>query len=247
MFIFVYNSQIKVFTDNIIVAYPLRAPFRDFGEPELGYLLDIFAEVQAGLAADGFFLRGAIAQGPHYQDENIVYSQALLEAYDLDQSGGQAKLVLGQSVEPLILKHLSWYGFSNWTPHHVYLLEDPKGGHLFVNYLAAAFQYFPDGPIDFKLLEAHSKAVLKGLEENESDVSVWSKYEWLATYHNFVCQTFVEQYSVDGDEWTDPEYAAQCEEAQRTLEFIVPLKGDPNVQPPRPLDARTLQERLDPF
>ena len=239
--------EIKVFTDNIIVAYPLRAPFRDFGEPELGYLLDIFAEVQASLASDGFLLRGGLTYGMYYQDENIVYGETLLEAVDLDKSGGRPRLVLGESVEPLILKHLSWYGCSNWTPRHDYLLEDPKDGHLFVNYLAAAFQFFPEGPIDFKLLAAHGKVVREGLEENESDVGVRTKYEWLATYHNFVCRTFAEQYPVDGDEWTDPEQAAQCEEAQRALEFIVPVKGETEVQSPRPLDAQRLQQRLDPY
>ena len=222
--------EIKVFTDNIVVAYPIRAPFRDFGEPELGHLLDIFAEVQASLAADGFFLRGAITHGPHYQDEFIVYGKALLKAYDLDKSGKPPRLVLGQSVEGLILKHLSWYGYSNWTPHHTYLLEDPKDEQLFVNYLASAFQFFPDGPIDFELLAAHGKAVLEGLEENESDATVRSKYEWLVTYHNFVCRSFAELYPVDGGEWTDDEYVAQCVEAQRALEFIVPLKREAVVQ-----------------
>ena len=240
--------EIKVFTDNIVVAYPLRAPFREyFGEPELGYLLDIFAEVQASLASEGFLLRGGITYGMHYQDEYTVYGEVHLEAYDLDQSGGQAKLVLGPSVEPLILKHLSWYGYSYWTPHHDYLLEDPKDGHLFVNYLASAFQFFPEGPIDFKLLSAHERTVLKGLEENESDMSVRSKYEWLATYHNFVCRSFAEQYTVDGDGWTDPEYAAQCEEAQGALEFIVHVESETDVQSPRPLDARRLQQRLEPY
>ena len=240
--------DIKVFTDNIVVAYPPRAPFREyFGEPELGYLLDILAEVQASLASEGFLLRGGITFGMHYQDEDIVYGKAHLEAYDLDQSGGQAKLVLGPSVEPLILKYLSWYGYSDQTPHHNYLLEDPKDGHLFVNYLASAFQFFPEGPIDVKLLAEHGKTVLKGLEENESDMSVRSKFEWIATYHNFVCQAFAEQYTVDGDEWTDPEFAAQCEEAQRALDFIVHVESATAVQTPRPLDAQRLQQRLEPY
>ena len=45
--------DIKVFSDNIVVAYPLLAPMRDRGEPELVHLLMLFAEVQASLAAEG--------------------------------------------------------------------------------------------------------------------------------------------------------------------------------------------------
>lgn len=239
--------DIKVFTDNIVVAYPLRAPDRDFGEPELGYLLDIFAGVQASLVAEGFLLRGAITHGAHYQDENLVYGKALLEAVDLDKSGGQPRIVIGQSVEPLILKHLSWYGYSNTTPHHDYLLEDSSDERLFVNYLATAFQFFPDGPIDLGFLEAHCNEIRKGLKENESDLGIRSKYIWLATYHNFVCRTFAERYPAYGDEWTDPEEIAVRVAAQRTLDFIVPFGSDLKIQPPRPLDARRLQRRLAPF
>ena len=78
--------DMKVFTDNIVVAHPVRDP-NSGGEPELATLLMLFAQVQAGLAADGFFLRGAITAGKHYQDDDIVYGDALLEAVDLDKSG----------------------------------------------------------------------------------------------------------------------------------------------------------------
>ena len=47
--------DIKFFTDNIVVAYPLRDQRSNFGEPELGTLLMLFAQVQASLAWDGFF------------------------------------------------------------------------------------------------------------------------------------------------------------------------------------------------
>ena len=76
--------DMKVFTDNIVVACPLRNR-SDLGEPELGTLLILFAYVQASLAADGFFLRGAISAGRHYQDRDIAYGEALLEAVDLDK------------------------------------------------------------------------------------------------------------------------------------------------------------------
>lgn len=58
--------DMKVFSDNVIVAYPYPETDIALGEPELGSMLMIFAEAQANLAAQGFFLRGAIATGPHY-------------------------------------------------------------------------------------------------------------------------------------------------------------------------------------
>ncbi len=236
--------DMKVFTDNIVVAYPLLAPSRDLGEPELGHLLMLFAEVQASLAADGFLLRGAIAFGNHYQDDDIAYGGALLEAVDLDKSGGPPKLVIGPSVNPLIAEHVSWYG-GGWSPQQEQLLEDPCDGRLFVNYLWVAFEHFPDGPIDYQLLAAHKELVLRGLREYESNSYVREKYEWMATYHNYVCRTFADGFLVQSSEGTEPERMSISDEAQRALEHLVPFEDLPSVYPPRPLDAQRLRPRFE--
>lgn len=235
--------DMKVFTDNIVVAYPLGDVSRNLGEPELGTLLMLFAQVQASLAADGFFLRGAITAGQHYQDDEIVYGEALLEAVDLDKSGGPPRLVIGSSVEPLISEHLSWYG-GDQAPHHHHLLEDPHDGLMFVDYLGVAFEAFPDASFHYQFLEAHSDKVSKALQEYESDTRVRPKYAWLAAYHNYVCRAFADRFSGGLDESADPFEIAIEAEAQRALDLLVPCGDLPAEQPPRPLDAQRLQERL---
>ena len=236
--------DMKVFTDNIVVAYPLLAPRQDRGEPELGTLLMLFAQVQANLAADGFLLRGAIAFGDHYQDEDIAYGKALMEAVDLDKCGGSPKLVVALSVGSLISEHLSWYGDGTWAPHHELLLEDPCDGQLFLNYLGSAFEHFPDGPIDHELLASHGEVVRDGLQAYQSDPYVRAKYEWMAAYHNYVCRAFADRYSYQGGEEADPEQMAIAEEAQRALKHIVPCEDLPSEQCPRPLNAERLRQRL---
>ena len=238
--------DMKVFTDNIVVAYPLRDPNRDVGEPELGALLALFAHAQASLAADGFFLRGAITVGQHYQDEDIAYGDALLEAVDLNKSKMPPRLAIGASVEPLISEHLSRYG-GGWAPHHEQLIEDSGDGRFFLDYLGVAFEHFPDGPIDHELLAAHSQKVRSGLSEFESNPEVLPKYKWSATYHNYVCCTFAEKYPDLGDAEADPYEMAVAEEAQSVLDHLVPFKAKPAEQQPRPLDAQRLQQRLAIF
>ena len=239
--------DMKVFTDNIVVAHPLSFPSQDLGEPELGSMLDIFAHLQAGLAADGFFLRGAITIGPHYQDKDVVYGTALLEAVDLDKSGKPPRLVIGQSVEPLISEHLSWY-FGGWTPHHPRLLEDPRDGRLFINYLNVAFENFPDGPIDYELLARHRKSVRRGLREHESNERVLPKYRWLAYYHDYVCRTFADAHSIRNNEKAEPFDLAVEVEAQKVLDHLIPFEE----QLFRPLDSgrlpqlATLTNDIDP-
>ena len=234
--------DMKVFTDNIVVAHPLRDPSRDLGEPELGTMLDLFAHVQAKLAADGFFLRGAITVGMHYQDRDIAYGRALLEAVDLDKSGGPPRLVIGPSLEPLITEHLSWY--SGAAPHSFHLLEDPHDERLFVNYLGVAFENFPDGPIDHALLSAHRKRVRRALRAFGSGSRVRAKYRWAAIYHNYVCRRFADQHPVRCDEGADFEDEAIGAEAQRALDHLLRLKARPNELSPRPLDEQRLRRRL---
>ena len=237
--------DMKVFTDNIVVAYPLRDVEFYHGEPELGTLLMLFADVQASLASDGFFLRGAIAVGDHYQDDDIAYGNALLEAVDLDRSGGPPRLVIGPSVEPLISVQLASYRHDSLAPHHTELLEDPEDETLFVNYLElGAFGHFPNGSADLDFLEAHRDNVSRGLSENSDNPHVRSKYEWLATYHNFVCRTINNRFLVLDDERADEERLSIAQEAHRALEYLVPVGSFSPCCNPRSLDARRLRLRL---
>lgn len=235
--------DMKVFTDNIVVGCPLRYPSEDLGEPELGSLLMLFGHVQSTLAADGFFLRGAITVGQHYQDQDVAYGDALLEAVDLNEAGKPPRLVIGTSLEPLATQ-MSWYGDRLWAPHYRRLLEDPNDSKLFVNYLGMAFAYYLDGPTDYQLLAGHGKEVRKGLKEHESHQSVRSKFLWLAAYHNFVCRNFTEEIPVLGDERDESEEKAITLEAQRGLDHLVSCGSDSNVQAPLRLDAQRLRDRL---
>lgn len=235
--------DMKVFTDNIIVAYPLSNPTWDRGEPELGRLLILFAQVQAGLAADGFFLRGAITAGQHYQDQDIAYGKALLEAVDLNRPGKPPRLVIGNSIEPLISEQLSWY--ADWAPHYDLLFEDACDGRLFLNYLEAAFECFPDGPIDHHLLAKHRTRVRTGLRVYESHPRVWSKYAWIANYHDYVCQTFGNRFRVQGGEEADPEETAAGVDAHHVLSHLLRFEDQATVRSPMPLNEQRLKQRVD--
>ena len=132
-------------------------------------------------------------------------------------------MVIGPSLEKLLAKQLTAYG-DGPAPHHEYLLEDPKDNALFVNYLEIAFDYMSEGCIDFDLLAAHKKNVEKGLRDHATCPGVRKKYEWLATYHNYICRKF-------GDE-------------TQVLEYLLEFEGNWS---PRPLNRRRLQDRLGDY
>ena len=226
--------DMKVFTDNIVLAYPVKELTTELGEHELGTILMLFAEVQASLAAGGFLIRGAIAFGPHYQDQEIAYGSALIEAVGLDKRGGGPRLVISPSAEKLVNLQLTSYGQVSSSPHYQNLLRDPSDGRLFVNYLEVIFENFVEDGIDYDLLKLLRDNVSSALQEHQSDSVVRQKYEWLATYYNYVCSDFAEQWrSILNDPEADADDLAFANDAQHALNCLLPCYG---LSAPRRLD-----------
>ncbi len=243
--------EMKLFTDNFLVAYPIREGWVSDGEGELGTVLLMFAGVQARLAVEGFFLRGAVAAGEHYQAGDIVYGNALLEAVDLDKSGGPPRLVIAPSVEPMILDHLSAYGDGDSLYHHT-LLEDPRDpeeGCLFLNYLQAVLGNFPDFLTGYEPLAAHRDRVSESLREHESKQYIRRKYEWVAAYHNYalekVAGRYSGRYSVIDPEQADGEEFAAVAAAKGLLNYLVPVEMlVEDLDAPLPFDVERLRRRV---
>jgi len=217
---------VKVFTDNIVVGYPVDRFGFDIGEPEFGDILSFFSEFQVGLAMEGFFLRGGVAFGNHYMDRDIVFGDALLEAVNEDKKGGPPRISLTPSAIEIVQRQLGFYGedISN-APHYEYLLED-SDGTIFLNYLDEAFSLFPDDGIFFELIEWHQKHITTGLKEYRDNPDVRAKFEWVARYHNFVCNEFVDNHPVpDPESCTDEILIAACGEATKLLDYIIDIES----------------------
>ena len=215
--------SIKVFTDNIVVGYPLPNVELDYGESELGHIFSTFAEFQIGLAMEGFLVRGGIAFGDHYMDDEIVFGDALLEAVAQDKAGGPPRISLAPSAVEVLQHHLGFYGEASRSAQHQDLLEDADGS-IFLNYLDEAFVAFPDAGIFFEVFEAHKDTIVKGLNKYKSNPDIRAKYEWVARYHNFVCQEFVENHPVPNSPDADEVYVAATTEAQDLLNHHINIE-----------------------
>jgi hypothetical protein len=236
----------KVFTDNIVVGYPLmERPFYDYGERELADIMDSFAELQVGLAikgylVKGYLLRGGIAFGEHYMDDDIVFGPALLEAFGLDQRGGAPRLSLAQSAVTMVRNQLGFYKEPRWAPHRHDLLQDADGT-IFLNYLNQAFLAYPEGGIFFDLFEGHKRSVIKGLEDNREMPGIRAKYEWAARYHNFVCRSFAAEYPIPHSPDADEFLALASQEAQKLLGFVIEIEK--YFVEPQPLSLRPIRRK----
>ncbi|TGA72006.1 hypothetical protein VFES401_05865 [Aliivibrio fischeri] len=231
--------EIKVFTDNIVLGYPIEHFEETQGEGELGHIFDVFSEFQLGLAMEGFLVRGGIAFGQHYMDEEIVFGDALIEAVKQDKNGGAPKVSLAPSVVTILQRQLGFYSDPSWAPQSYDLLQDFDGS-VFINYLKNAFIAFPEGGIFFDVFEKHKETLVTGLSEFRGVPSVKAKYEWAARYHNSVIDNFLREHPISTSPDADEVYAAAVIEAQQLLDYRIDIEsfaavpGQLTLQPIRP-------------
>ena len=215
---------VKVFADNIVVGCPIDERGFGQGEPELARIFRIFTELQAGLAMEGFFLRGGIAYGDHYMDDDIVFGDALLEAVSLNKSGGPPSISLAPSAVEMVQRHLGFYHEPGWAPHNEDLLEDADRA-IFLNYLGEAFDAFPEGGVFFDLIEGHQKSIINGLKKYKGEPGIRAKYEWAARYHNFVCHDFARRHPIPYGSDFGEIYALATKKAQKLLEYVINIES----------------------
>ncbi|MBX9671314.1 MAG: hypothetical protein K2X93_27240 [Candidatus Obscuribacterales bacterium] len=182
----------KFFTDNVVIGYPTSLD-TSFGESELGRLIEMVGTFQLAMVLAGFPVRGSISYGQLHLGDDVVFGDALITAHDLESKVARdPRVILSPESVILLQKHLSFYGDDFSAPQNRMLLKDADG-QIFVNYLYLALDlnrrraYWAD-------IEAHKAQIENGLVEYRNSPRIWSKYFWLANYHNFFCTAFVEQY-----------------------------------------------------
>lgn len=157
-----------MFSDLLVIGTPADGP------EVLSGLVTQGARLQLDLALKDFFMRGGFAVGLFHDMEDIVFGPALVEAHRLEQDLASSPRVV-----------LSDHAADCLHGHDAPLLVD-QDGRAFIDYLAPAFD---DGSIDIdSLLRRHRGVVSKRLERHRSDSRKWSKFRWVADYHNTVCR-----------------------------------------------------------
>jgi len=181
--------DIKFFTDNIVIGQPTRAD--DTSESDFGFTIIPIIEYQLSMALNGFFLRGGFTIGSLFLDDYIVFGSALLEAHEIEQSlAREPRIVLSEDVLKLLKIHVGYYGKPEISPQFNEILID-SDGNAFINYLTSLI----DDADDLESLsdawdglEKHKLHIESGLVKYRTKPDIWSKYYWLANYHNYFCE-----------------------------------------------------------
>ncbi len=174
----------KSFTDNVVLAHPRASSDMEF---EFGFIIEAIQEYQFKMALKGFFIRGGLSVDKLFMDQNSVYGAALLEAYRLESKVAVNPIVvLCDNTMKLVNKHLEYYS-RNSAPQLRDVLKGPDGRY-FINYLTECVIEGDESEfIDMDSLILHKQQIEKALQEYSSIPTVFSKFSWLAAYHNYFC------------------------------------------------------------
>jgi hypothetical protein len=186
---------LKAFTDNIVMGWPIREPpGRDDSEGELGFIFDRVSLFQLLMANAGFFVRGAVSLGDTYVDDIVVFGSAFTEAHEGETHlARDPRIVLTKSATEAVQLHLTYYSCPEYSPQNDYLYRDADG-QLFLNYLNAVLVAEDELGPDYDVLLQHKQITENRLRDFRSEPRIWSKYAWVANYHNFFCEQYPQHF-----------------------------------------------------
>ncbi|WP_201317669.1 hypothetical protein [Paenibacillus sp. EPM92] len=188
-----YVGIFKAFTDNIVIGLPI---YED-GELQLGGVFLDFASFQLALTLEGFFIRGGVAIGDYYGDDEFAYGPSIIEAHDLENRFAIfPRIILSDEAVQMVKQHVEYYAEPNWSPQSTDLIQDNTDGKWFINYLEAIMhdvREYGDYQEAVALLLQHKQVIEDNLIQHQGNLHILSKYIWVAHYHNYFCTENIPQ------------------------------------------------------
>jgi hypothetical protein len=186
------DLQVRTFTDNLIIGCPIPEGEDSFWPRiQIESVITYVGEVQAQLARDGYFIRGAISVGELYIDEDIVFGPALMEAHRAEQQLAVFPRVIlcGSAEEPFTEREV------DRKVSDVLVDSDQR---IFIDFLESTVMIaYPDDRPFTEFLEGHKAAVMANLKKFADKPYIRAKYEWAATYHNTFCDNHPDLFGDD--------------------------------------------------
>ena len=143
----------------------------------LEYMFQELAVIQCCFHTDGVFLRGALSCGRHFENERMIYSQGLVNAYELQKLADYPRILIDTQIVDLPAEDSLTFSVA---PDMKYVTKAPDG-YYFVDFLEFPWE-IGEPDMQFK---GHKEAILKQVKANYSDPSILRKYRWISSYHNW--------------------------------------------------------------
>ena len=132
----------------------------------------------------GFFIRGAITEGPLFIDSNMIFGEPLIEAYTLESSIAiTPRIILSTKIMTRLNRYNKYYNENSMKSSlQKFILKD-NDGQFFINYLL--------GITSLPILKKYNKIIKQNINKNKNNAHILEKYLWLARYHNNHCNLAV--------------------------------------------------------
>ena len=180
------DFQVRSFSDNLAIGYPIPERVGPFGI--LTMVVHYVAWIQAELAREGYFIRGAISVGELYVDDDIIFGPAIMEAYRAEHKlAVYPRVILCDSAKAPFQRP--------WREQKVPGVLLDSDGRVFIDYLEQTVMIaYPDDRPFTEFLEGHKTAVIGMIKKFMSNPYVRAKYDWAAIYHNAFCEKYPELF-----------------------------------------------------
>jgi hypothetical protein len=171
----------KFFSDNLAFGYPFEESTDRASTA--WFIIRCAQRYQLQMTMNGFFVRGALTQGPVCLTDEIIFGSALIECYQLESKTSIVpRIVLAEPLQKLVMDSYQ-SGKDLLEPGTDQAICRDVDGWWFVNYLQAADD---SGGIQWKLIERHKASVLESLSHTTRH-DVLPKFGWACRYHNVFC------------------------------------------------------------
>ena len=178
-----YGDEVRMFSDSIIIAAKL----------DIANVLSVISTVrrmQQRFLEERILVRGGISFGKHYSDEDVIYSQALVNAYQLESRHAKSpRILIDHNVIDFVVNHPQCDG-SERDRLAALILRD-RDGLCFVDF------------IDDENLGSVGAAITEVALSCKSDgESVVGKLRWLVDYHAYSSARLGRSYvKIEGLGW----------------------------------------------
>jgi hypothetical protein len=177
------ERPLQVFSDTVWYAERVRD-----GESNVFSFVNRLLILNAELASDALFVRGALVQGRHFDDRTLVFSPALIAAYDHERTDAvHPRIVVAENVGQAYRRAVRRYPRIGRDGREALWRDDD--GWLFVNYLdVLSINRGWDEEQCRHFLMTHKRNIQDQLSACSSKPYIRAKYLWLAKYHNRYCR-----------------------------------------------------------
>lgn len=173
------DERVKFFSDSI--SYSIR--YRPWA---LLHALGFLMHLQIEFFLKGFFVRGGVSTGYHYEDDTVLIGPAFIRAYRIaDELAIYPRIVIKPSTVNSYSRK-SWSSECNefFADDETLRIRRDRDGLFYVDYLKEGVLWLY-GTDFWDIIKGHKDAIYAQVRKTR-DTKVLSKYFWLVNYHNTV-------------------------------------------------------------